>query len=122
MNAFEHGCLGMGADKQRLILEGEYDALIMAAETDSALQITLTLTLLPRQGRLQVWLELADPGPGFDVGLRVDQCRMASAPCGRGFRMMKRSVGLVRRNVIGNRLVLMQMFDSSTSPGSVTPS
>jgi CheY-like chemotaxis protein/anti-sigma regulatory factor (Ser/Thr protein kinase) len=116
MNAFEHGCLGMGADKQRLMLEGEYDDLVMAAEPDEHKQISLTLTLLSRQGRLQVWLEVVDPGPGFHQEQGIAQCRSAAVPCGRGFIMMRRSVDLVRRNSAGNRVVLMQLFDGSTPP------
>jgi anti-sigma regulatory factor (Ser/Thr protein kinase) len=116
MNAFEHGCLGMGADKQRLMLEGGYDDLVMAAEPDEHKQISLTLTLLSRQGRLQVWLEVVDPGPGFHQEQGIAQCRSAAVPCGRGFMMMQRSVDLVRRNSVGNRVVLMQLFDGSTPP------
>jgi len=119
MNAFEHGCLGMGAAKQRLMLEGEYDDLVMAAEADEQKQISLTLSLLSRQGRLQAWLEVVDPGPGFDHEQRMHQCRSAAVPCGRGFMMMRRWVDLVRRNSAGNRVVLMQMFGGFESAGTL---
>ena len=113
MNAFEHGCLNIGANKQRLMLEGEYDDLLMAAEPCPGVAIDLTLTLIPRMDRLQVWLEVADPGTGFDAARRLDLKGAASATSGRGFMMMQRSVDLVRRNPAGNRLVLMKMFDGS---------
>jgi len=113
MNAFEHGCLNIGANKQRLMQEGEYDDLLMAAEPCPGVAIDLTLTLIPRMDRLQVWLEVADPGTGFDAARRLDLKGAASATSGRGFMMMQRSVDLVRRNPAGNRLVLMKMFDGS---------
>lgn len=110
LNAFEHGFLHMGVEKQRLMLEGEYDDRVMAAQPDDDFQITLTLTLQSRQGRLQVWIEVADSGPGFDAAKYDARCKKTTAPCGRGFMIMKRSVDLVRRNPTGNRVVLMQMF------------
>jgi len=110
MNAFEHGCLKIGVDKQRLILEGGYDELVMAAEADTGNEIQLKLTLGSCQGRLQVWIEVIDPGSGFDAEAGLGGNSAATAPSGRGFAIMKRSVDLVRRNQVGNRLVLMQMF------------
>ena len=123
MNALEHGCLGMGADKQRLILEGEYDDAVMAPAPPAAQDITVTLTLTPFQERLQAWVEIADPGPGFDAEQRLARPASKTAPSGRGFIIMQRSVDLVRRNQTGNRLLLMQMFDGSASlthPTSLT--
>jgi serine phosphatase RsbU (regulator of sigma subunit)/anti-sigma regulatory factor (Ser/Thr protein kinase) len=114
MNALEHGVLKMGSDKQRLMQEGDYNDLIMAAVPDQDQQIILTLTLVPRQGRLQVWCEVADPGPGFNADERIVNKTAATATSGRGFKMMQRSVDLVRRNPAGNRLVLMQMFGEIT--------
>ncbi len=111
MNAFEHGCLGIGCDKHRLILEGEYDDILMTAKADENKQISLELRFRSRQGRLQIWIELADPGAGFGTEQQDCRCKTATAPCGRGFMIMKRSVDLVRRSQKGNRLVLMQMFD-----------
>ena len=110
MNAFEHGCLKIGVDKQRLILEGGYDDVVMAAEADTGNEIQLKLTLGSCQGRLQVWIEVIDPGAGFDAEAGLGGNCAATAPSGRGFAIMKRSVDLVRRNQAGNRLVLMQMF------------
>jgi len=110
MNAFEHGCLKIGADKQRLILEGGYDDFVMVAEAGTGNEIKLTLTLGACKERLQVWIEVIDPGPGFDAETRLNGNTTVTAPSGRGFNIMKRSVDLVRRNQAGNRLVLMQMF------------
>jgi two-component system, HptB-dependent secretion and biofilm response regulator len=114
MNAFEHGVLKMGANKQRLMQEGDYDDLVMAAVPDLDQQIIVTLTLVPRQGRLQAWCEVADPGPGFNADERLVNKSATTATSGRGFKMMQRSVNLVRRNPAGNRLVLMQMFGEIT--------
>ncbi len=110
MNAFEHGCLKIGVDKRRLILEGKYDDLVMAAEAVTGHEIQLVLTLGFCQGRLQVWIEVIDPGPGFDAETGLKGNSTATAVSGRGLAMMKRSVDLVRHNQTGNRLVLMQMF------------
>lgn len=112
MNAFEHGCLGMGADKQRLMLEGEYDDLIMAAASQPEGEISLRLSVVRRAGGLQAWIELTDTGPGFDT-VRLDGKTSVTATSGRGFMMMQRSVDLVRRSPAGNRLVLMQMFETA---------
>jgi CheY-like chemotaxis protein/anti-sigma regulatory factor (Ser/Thr protein kinase) len=111
LNALEHGCLGMGKDKQRLMLEGEYDDLLMAAVAQPGVEISMTLTMIRRRGRLQVWVEIIDPGPGFDPGQQLTRKAAASATSGRGFMIMKRSVDLVRRNSAGNRVVLMHMFE-----------
>ena len=111
LNAFEHGFLRLGPNKQRLLLEGEYDDLVMSTVPPEGMEISLILTIVPRGGRLQVWVEVADPGPGFDATQRLGQKLSASALSGRGFMMMQRSVDLVRRNLVGNRLMLMQMFD-----------
>lgn len=112
MNALEHGCLGMGADKQRLILEGGYDDVVIAPPPGIDQEIVVTLTLAPRQERMQVWIEIADPGQGFDAEQRLARRASRTAPSGRGFVIMQRSVDLVRRNQAGNRLLLMQMFDA----------
>ncbi len=110
MNAFEHGCLGLGQRKQDLILADEYDELLMAAETQQDKLIELFLTLLPRGARAQVWIEVVDPGTAGEATARHVEAQSAEIPSGRGFLMMRRSVDLVRRNASGNRLVLMQMF------------
>lgn len=110
MNAFEHGCLKIGTDKARLILEGEYEDLLMSSQAAADQEIRLILSLFKRNERLQVWIEVIDPGPGFNSEERLTGVTAATAPCGRGLSVMKRSVDLVRRNQTGNRLVLMQMF------------
>lgn len=104
----------MGIDKQRLVLEGDYDDLVMAAEPQDGQEITLTLTLTHRGERNLVWCEISDPGPGFDAELLRKRTVGANAPSGRGIRMMQRSVDLVRHNPAGNRVVLMQMFTRTT--------
>lgn len=111
LNAFEHGCLGLGADKHRLLIDGEYDEVVSAAGNDPDKEIRVELYTANRMGRLQVWLEIADPGPGFDAERRLARGPAKTAASGRGFIMMKRSVNLLRRNSEGNRLVIMQMFD-----------
>ncbi len=110
MNAFEHGCLKIGRDKARLILDGEYEDLVMSAPATADQEIRLVLSLFRRKERLQVWIEVIDPGPGFDSEEKMTGVAAATAPSGRGFNVMKRSVDLVRCNQAGNRLVLMQMF------------
>lgn len=110
MNAFEHGCLRIGKDKPRLILAGEYEDRVMSSQAVAGQEIRLVLTLCNRQERLQAWIEVIDPGAGFDAeGVGMD-VTATTAPSGRGFKVMKRSVDLVRRNQAGNRLILMQMF------------
>jgi DNA-binding response OmpR family regulator/anti-sigma regulatory factor (Ser/Thr protein kinase) len=109
LNAFEHGCLGMGTVKQQLILEGTYTELVQEASERDGVEITLDLTLLPRQGRLQAWIEVTDPGSGFSVGRAPSG---ETALVGRGLMIIQRSVDLVRRNSCGNRLILMQMFEA----------
>jgi anti-sigma regulatory factor (Ser/Thr protein kinase) len=109
MNAFEHGCLRMGTDKKRLLLAGEYDDLIMTARPRPGEEISAAVSVVQRQGRVQVWAEVADPGPGMDER-RATQGECRTAPSGRGYALMKRSVDLVRRNPAGNRILLMQMF------------
>jgi len=118
LNAFEHGFLRMGADKPRLMQDDAYDGLVMAAAPEQGVEISLELILVPRMGRLQVWLEVADPGSGFEVPNRCDRHdrkSAATATAGRGFMIMQRSVDLVRYNPAGNRLLLMQMFDVETT-------
>lgn len=111
LNAFEHGFLRLGGDKQRLMQDDAYDELVMNAAPPEGVEISLRLTIVPRVGRLQVWLEVADPGPGFELSDRPERKSAVTATAGRGFMIMQRSVDLVRRNSAGNRLLLMQMFD-----------
>lgn len=111
LNALEHGCLGMGVRKQELLLSGEYDDLVMEAHASSEQQILLTMTLMPRQGRLQAWIEVADPGPGCDLQQDVFRNYTTGAVSGRGLKMMRRSVDLVRLHPAGNRVVVMQLLD-----------
>lgn len=113
LNAFEHGFLGMGQDKHRLLLEGGYDDLVTSVHPYSEQELVVTLHLTPRLNRLQVWIEVADPGPGFDVEQLQKRRAQTAALSGRGFAMMQRSVDLVRCNRVGNRVLLMQMFDVS---------
>jgi len=110
MNAFEHGCLRMGADKKRLLLAGEYDDLIMTALPRAGEEILVTINSVKRKNCVQVWVEVADPGPGMDEQ-RASQRECHTALSGRGYAMMRRSVDLVRRNPAGNRILLMQMFN-----------
>lgn len=114
LNAFEHGCLKMGADKRRLILDDEYDRLVAAADNDRVEGVSVVLTVVPRGNRLQIWLELTDPGAGYDDGQTVYGA--VDAPAGRGLVIMRRSVDLVRRNSVGNRLVLMKMAACENLP------
>ena len=110
MNAFEHGCLKLGKDKQNLILEGTYDDQVRSLQSEVVKNIEVILDLVQRKERLQVWIEVIDPGAGFDAKERLTGGNSVNTPSGRGFKMMKRSVDLVRSNQIGNRLVMMQMF------------
>lgn len=112
MNAFEHGCLRMGADKKQLMLDDRYDDLIVAATPQEGVSIGATLWIVTCGGRKQVWLEIVDPGSGFDASQRLGKDGV-SAPSGRGFVMMQRSVDLVRRSPKGNQLILMQMFETT---------
>ena len=116
LNAFEHGFLRMGIDKQRLVLEGDYDDLVTAAKPQDGQEITLAVTLMPRGERTLVWCEISDPGPGFDAA-QLQRCTAnARTPSGRGIKMMQRSVDLVRHNPSGNRVLLLQSFDGQTKP------
>ncbi len=108
LNALEHGCLGMGAGKAQLMLDGEYDALVLDDAGHTGMEITLDLTLAPRQGRLQVWIEVGDPGPGYATGSMEGR---GGSLAGRGLKIMQRSADLLRRNQAGNRLFMMQMVD-----------
>lgn len=108
LNAFEHGCLRMGADKKRLLLAGEYDDLVLSAQPVAGEEITVVAALKERAGRLQIWLEVADPGQGGSGPVKT-AVNGSAAPCGRGFALMKRSVDLVRRSPQGNRVLIMQM-------------
>lgn len=110
MNAFEHGCLRMGTDKRRLLLAGEYDDLIMAAQPRPGEEISVAVGLVERGARLQVWIDVRDPGPGMEEGQIVLKTSR-TAPNGRGFALMKRSVDLLRRGPQGNRILLMQVLD-----------
>lgn len=110
MNAFEHGCLRMGTDKRRLLLAGEYDDLIMAAQPRPGEEIVVAVALVERGERLQVWIDVRDPGPGMEERQLV-LGTSRTAPNGRGFALMKRSVDLLRRSPQGNRILLMQMLD-----------
>lgn len=116
LNAFEHGFLKMGVDKQRLVLEGDYDDLVMAATARDNEEISVTLTVVPRGERTQIWCEISDPGPGFDAAQQQSRPVNAGTPSGRGIRMMQRSVDLVRHNPSGNRVLLMQTFAKQTQP------
>ena len=110
LNAFEHGCLRIGADKRRLILAGEYDDLVMSAQPKSGEEINAILTLCVHNGALVARLEITDPGPGRPTGLLAIQDK-DEAPCGRGCAMIRRSVNLARRNPQGNKMYIIQTFE-----------
>ncbi len=110
LNAFEHGFLRMGENKQHLMLEGEYDDLVLAASPQGGDEIGLILTLVPSGSLVLVWCEISDPGPGFDAEQIRSRRVGGSAPSGRGIRVMERSVDLVRHSPSGNRVLLLQTF------------
>ena len=110
LNAFEHGCLRLGADKRRLILSGEYDDLVTEAKPKPGEEINVILTFGSRDGTLLVWLEITDPGPGRPVGLTAMKNR-DEAPCGRGCAIVRRSVDLARRSPRGNKVFILQILE-----------
>lgn len=110
MNALEHGCLQMGANKRQLLLSGEYDDLITSATAKDGEKITVAISLVDKGERLQCWLEVADPGPGV-LQEQLTATRSSTAPCGRGLALMKRSVDLMRVSPQKGRLLLLQMLD-----------
>ncbi|MDY0301079.1 MAG: fused response regulator/phosphatase [Trichlorobacter sp.] len=110
MNALEHGCLQMGANKRQLLLSGEYDDMIMSATAKDGEKITVSVGLADKGERLQCWLEVTDPGSGV-LQEQLTARRSATAPCGRGLALMKRSVDLMRVSPQGGRLLLLQMLE-----------
>ena len=110
LNAFEHGCLQLGADKQRLIHAGEYENLLMEAQPKSGEEIRVILTMANRNGTPLAWLEIADPGPGrAPERLKADDENVA--PCGWGCDMIQRSVDLARHSLRGNKMLIMQLLE-----------
>jgi len=110
LNAFEHGCLHIGADKRRLILTGEYDDLVMEAKPKPGEEINVILTLGSRNGTLLAWLEITDPGPGRPMESPVIK-NSDEAPCGRGCAIVRRSVDLARRSPRGNNVFISQLLE-----------
>lgn len=109
LNAFEHGCLRMGSNKRQLLLSGEYDDLVMSAAPRPDEEIVVSVGVTQRQDRLQVWIEIADPGEGVQDQQALSEENRLTMPCGRGMALVRRSVDIVRRSLKGNRLLLMQM-------------
>lgn len=109
LNAFEHGCLRMGSNKRQFLLSGQYDDLVMSAVPRPDEEIVVSVGVTQRQDRLQVWIEIVDPGEGVQDQQAVSEEKRLTMPCGRGIALVRRSVDIVRRTLKGNRLLLMQM-------------
>jgi CheY-like chemotaxis protein/anti-sigma regulatory factor (Ser/Thr protein kinase) len=107
-NAFEHGCLGMGNYKGQLIMDGEYDERVALLEQTSRGSIEAIITCTVITDSVRLWLEIIDPGNGFTPQKLV---RDDAAPCGRGLKVMNRSLDMVRHNETGNRILLMQTIN-----------
>lgn len=105
LNAFEHGCLGIGNNKQQLMLDGDYDERVAELELHQQNSIEVIITCTALTEGIQVWLEIVDPGGGFaPQQLHYD----ADAPNGRGLAVIKRSLDMVRHNETGNAILLLQ--------------
>ncbi len=102
MNAFEHGCLGLGPAKSQRMLDGSYEALLGAASAQRDLTITLRGRIAERGADLSVWFDLQDPGEGYAPPPHAE----AGALCGRGLKMAAQSVDLLARTARGNRVVI----------------
>lgn len=108
LNAFEHGCLRIGQGKSGLIQAGIYEERILAPTPVMKDEIRLTLTLSPHASGFSAWVEIADPGPGYDLNkLKLVNI---TEPAGRGLLVIKRMTDLMRHNQAGNRLVIMKKF------------
>jgi two-component system, HptB-dependent secretion and biofilm response regulator len=108
LNAFEHGCLNMGARKQELLFTGEYDEIVSNAN-DTEATITVAISLAKKQDdRLVVHLEISDPGHGHAGHILQTDAVSPTSAVGRGFSVMQHLVELVRRSPKGNQLLMMQ--------------
>lgn len=107
-NAFEHGCLGLGNSKGQLIMDGEYDDHVALLEQTPRGTIEAIITCTVIAGSVRIWLEIIDPGNGFTPQQLVHD---NEAPCGRGLKVIKRSLDMVRHNATGNRILLMQTIN-----------
>lgn len=108
LNAFEHGCLRIGQGKSDLIQAGMYEERILAQTPVIGDEIRLTLTLSPRTSGFSAWVEIADPGPGYDFN-ELSTCNVTELS-GRGLMVIKRMADLMRHNQTGNRLLIMKSF------------
>lgn len=109
LNAFEHGCLRLGgARKTELIMSGDYDQVLADAVPRDGEYITLDIYLEQRVAGTFVFLDLQDPGVGWEGAHAAHSIPLSATttPRGRGLTIIARSVDLVGRSLAGNRVVL----------------
>ena len=109
LNAYEHGCLGLGSTvKQRLLEEGGYPERLEAMEAGLDRTIRVTVSATPEAGGERVALTILDQGPGFSLPRSLfgeaDNARL----CGRGLRMIRKFTDAFQVNEQGNAITLMK--------------
>ena len=109
VNAYEHGCLGLGsAHKQRLLEEGDYHEQLEAMERRLDRTITVTATATLEAGGERVALTIQDPGAGFSPPRGLFGAADNTLLCGRGLRMIRKFTDAFQINDQGNAITLMK--------------
>ena len=111
INAFEHGCLGIGREEKiRLIKEGEYDDVLERRTALPGAAIVLSATLWRSPTKPLLILEIRDNGPGLPddaLSTEVDETSVH----GRGLWLIRRFSDSLFIGGPGGRLIILKTLE-----------
>lgn len=108
-NAYEHGCLGIGATEKEAALAGERFEELLSEREPVAAGEKKVISFRIERGDGAYLVTIIDPGQGFDwqQSLReISADQPSNALHGRGLKLILHGVDSVRFNLRGNEITL----------------
>lgn len=109
MNAYEHGCLGIGGKrKQKLLKKGYYEEHLIELEKTINKKIQIEIGEFEESGKNFLVFTVQDEGEGFDTTLIKETVRNIELLHSRGIAMVKGLVDEIYYNDRGNQVTVIK--------------
>lgn len=109
MNAYEHGCLGIGGKKKNILIrQGSYEEYLLKIEKSLSKKIRVEIGEFTDRESSFLMLIVEDQGEGFDTSIIKETMRNIELLHSRGIAMVKGLVDEIYYNERGNQVTLIK--------------